>query len=97
VGEALAAGAPIVVPAATTMSAAVEAAGGPGTTFATWDAPAIAGAIGEAVDRFADLAERAYRAGAAWRERHGPDRFVAKVIEVSGAKPRRKRFFGLWR
>jgi glycosyltransferase involved in cell wall biosynthesis len=82
VGEALAAGAPIVVPAATTMSAVVEGMGGPGTTFAGWDAGAVAQGIGEAVDRFECLAERAYQAGLAWREQHGPDRFVAAAIEA---------------
>ncbi|MBS0520610.1 MAG: hypothetical protein JSR90_18075 [Proteobacteria bacterium] len=86
VGEALAAGAPVVVPAATTLSSAVEAAGGPGTTFSRWNAPSIAAAIGEAVDRFDDLAERAHHAGLAWREKHGPDRFVTAVIEAAGLR-----------
>ncbi|SJZ42054.1 hypothetical protein SAMN02745126_00985 [Enhydrobacter aerosaccus] len=107
VGESLAAGAPVVVPADTTLSAAVEAAGGPGTTFGRWDAASIADAIGEAIDQFDPLAERAYHAGLAWREKHGPDRFVAAAIEAAGlqgatgtarrAAVRIKRGFGaLW-
>ncbi len=84
VGEALAAGAPVVVPAATTMSASVEAAGGPGTVFREWNAAAIAEAICHAVDRFESLAERAHQAGLAWRDQHGPDRFVAATIDAVG-------------
>ncbi len=86
VGEALAAGAPVVVPAATTMSAAVETAGGPGTIFARWDEVSITEAIDEAVKHFDVLAGIAYRAGLAWREEHGPDRFVAAVVEAARLK-----------
>ncbi len=84
VGEALAAGAPVVVPAATTMSAALETAGGPGTTFVQWDAASIAAGITHAIGHFDELAGRAYRAGLSWRERHGPDRFAVAVIEAAG-------------
>lgn len=104
VGEALAAGAPVVVPKATTLSAAVEAAGGPGTTFADWDPPSIAMAVGETVDRFDELAARAYNAGLAWREKHGPDLFAIATIKAAGlagragatrlAVTRAKRGFG---
>lgn len=84
VGEALAAGAPVVVPAATTLSATVEAVGGAGTTFAEWDAASIAQGIGAAIEGFEELADRAYRAGEGWRQQHGPDRFVAAAIEAAG-------------
>ncbi|MBV8393879.1 MAG: glycosyltransferase [Alphaproteobacteria bacterium] len=84
VGEALSAGAPIVVPADTTMSSALAAAGGPGTTFAAWNAASIAAGIGQAIERFGDLAGRAYEAGQDWHGRHGPDRFVSAVIEAAG-------------
>ena len=82
VGEALAAGAPVVVPAETTMSSAIDAAGGPGTTFKCWDSASIASAIDFAIGDFDKLAEIAYRAGLGWRKVNGPDHFVAAVIET---------------
>lgn len=88
VGEALAAGAPIVVPADTTMSAALAAAGMPGTTFTVWDAASIASGIGRAIGRFDDIAARAHEAGQDWHGRHGPDRFVAAVTEAAGRSVR---------
>ena len=60
-GEALASGAPIVAPGGTTMSAAIDKAGGVGVSFSQWTAPSIASAISLAVDGFDDLAERAYQ------------------------------------
>jgi glycosyltransferase involved in cell wall biosynthesis len=81
-GEALASGAPVVVPADTTMAELLETEGRPGTTFKGWDAPSIAAAIGAAIDGFPNLVGPAYRAGKAWTERHGPARFAAAVIHA---------------
>jgi hypothetical protein len=83
VGEALASGAPVVVPAATTMATEVATAGGPGVTIDAWNAPSIAAAIGAAIDDFTGLADRAWRAGQAWHERHGSGRFAACVLEAA--------------
>jgi glycosyltransferase involved in cell wall biosynthesis len=83
-GEALASGAPIVAPGRTTMSAEIEKAGGVGVSFSQWTSPSIAMAIGQAVDSFDDLAARAYRGGVAWRTKHGPDAYVAQVLEGAG-------------
>lgn len=85
-GEALASGAPIVAPGGTTMSAELEKAGGAGLSFSQWTAPSIASAIAAAVDGFDGLAERAYQGGVAWRTKHGPDAYVAQVLETAGLK-----------
>jgi glycosyltransferase involved in cell wall biosynthesis len=100
VGEALASGAPIVVPAATTLAAELKQVGRPGVTIECWDADAIARAIVSAIDDFPALAERACRAGEAWHGRHGPQRFAVHVLEAADrlgpARPARRRF-GLFR
>lgn len=83
-GEALASGAPIVAPGGTTMSTEIEKAGGFGVSFSQWTVPSIASAIGRAVDSFDDLASRAYRGGVAWHKQHGPDAYVAQVLEAVG-------------
>lgn len=83
VGEALASGAPVAVPAATTMATELQMAGGPGVIIDAWNATSIAAAIGGAIDGFADLSERAHCAGQAWHERHGPERFIAHVLEAA--------------
>jgi len=82
VGEALAAGAPVVVPAATTLAATVEATGRPGVTFDLWNAASIAEAIDMAIDDFPALAERAWCAGRTWRQRNGPEHFATAVLEL---------------
>jgi glycosyltransferase involved in cell wall biosynthesis len=83
-GEALASGAPTVVPGRTTMSAEIESAGGVGVSFSQWTSRSIATAIGQAVNSFDDLAAQAYRGGLAWRTKHGPDAYVAQVLESAG-------------
>jgi glycosyltransferase involved in cell wall biosynthesis len=85
-GEALASGAPVVVPGGTVLSSVVDELRGPGTTFATWEPPSIAGGIAEAIHRFDDLAERAFEAGRIWRERHGPDRFARAVLALAAER-----------
>lgn len=83
VGEALASGAPVVVPAETTMATELQTAGGPGVIIDAWNAPSISAAIGAAIDDFASLSERASSAGKAWHGRHGPERFVTCVLEAA--------------
>ncbi|MBN9491402.1 MAG: hypothetical protein J0H44_29560 [Alphaproteobacteria bacterium] len=83
-GEALASGAVIVAPAGTTMADEITRAGGVGTTFNDWTVESVATAIDEAVERFADLAQRASVGGRAWRKKHGPDAYVSAVIEAAG-------------
>lgn len=91
IGEALASGAPVVVPAETTLSSVVEELHGPGTTFDRWEVPSIAGSITEAIDRFDALAERAFEAGRIWRERHGPERFARAVLALSAPRTEEPR------
>jgi glycosyltransferase involved in cell wall biosynthesis len=81
-GEALASGAPVVVPAGTTMADLLEAARWPGTTFNTWDVASIAAAIEAAIGSFPRLVRPAFRAGTAWTRQHGPARFAAAAIKV---------------
>lgn len=93
IGEALAAGAPVVVPARTTLSSVVDELGGPGTTFERWETASIASGIAEAIDRFDELAECAFEAGRNWRERHGPDHFARAVLGLASKRtgaPRRR-------
>jgi len=84
VGEALAAGAPLVLPSETTLSSAVKANEGGASYFTEWKAEPIAKGIAETIDNFDVLARKAYSAGAVWRERHGPDPFVQGVIAAAG-------------
>src|SRR6185312_10185704 len=86
-GEALASGAPVVVPARTTLSSVVDDLDGPGTTFDRWESPSIASGIAEAIDRFDELAKRAFQAGRRWRERHGPDHFARAVLALAAQRP----------
>ncbi|MFZ5778910.1 MAG: hypothetical protein ACOY4R_01720 [Pseudomonadota bacterium] len=101
VGEALASGAPLVVPAATTLAAELEEAGGAGVTFDAWEVASVADAVGEAIARLPTLAEQAARAGGLRHERHGPQRFVACVLaeaaRLGKAQPARRRLRDLLR
>lgn len=85
-GEALASGAPVVVPARTTLSSVVDDLLGPGTTFDRWEPPSIASSIAEAINQFDDLAERAFEAGRKWRERHGPDHFARAILALAAQR-----------
>lgn len=83
-GEVLASGAPIVAPVGTTMSVELDRAGGAGVSFSQWSVPSVASAVSSAVDNFGALAERAYRGGLQWRTEHGPDAYVAQIMEGAG-------------
>ncbi len=84
--EALASGAPVVVPAGTALSLTLDELGGPGTTFDRWEPTSIASGIAEATDRFHDLAARAFEPGRIWRGRHGPDRFARAILELAARR-----------
>ena len=82
--EAVANGVPLVVPARTTLAALSEEYGGCGITFDRFEAPSIAEATIQAIDRLGDLAAKAHQAAAKWAERNGAANTVDGILRLAG-------------
>lgn len=84
--EAVSAGIPLVVPAATTMETLARTYQAGATTFTEWEPGAIAGAIERAVSGFDQLAALAAAAAVRWREANGAGPFVDRLLELAPVK-----------
>ncbi|MBV9521557.1 MAG: glycosyltransferase [Alphaproteobacteria bacterium] len=84
VAEALANAIPSVVPEATSLAKLVAEFGGPGVTFAGFDAAAIAAAALRALDGFDRYAQLALAASERWQRMCGPDRLAAALLAAAG-------------
>jgi glycosyltransferase involved in cell wall biosynthesis len=78
--EAFANAVPVVVPANTTLARMMTEFGGAGVAFETQNPEDIVRAVGEAVDRADDLAERAMGAAQQWRTTMGAGAMVDAVL-----------------
>ncbi|MEC8175129.1 MAG: hypothetical protein VX090_17310 [Pseudomonadota bacterium] len=74
--EAVVSAIPMVVPSNTSISATLDALGGPCTAFDSWDVATIFSAVKKAIDGFDTLVEAAVGARANFKERAGPDNFL---------------------
>lgn len=98
VAEALASSVPVVVPAGTALMRLVQETGA-GVVFSNLTASSIFQSICVAKDRYANLAESAFKTGREWSASHGTENFVSCLLdnvpdsdaqpEIAGINPRK--------
>lgn len=80
VAEALASSVPVIVPAGTASMRLVQETGA-GVVFSNLTANSIFQSICVAKERYADLAESAFKTGREWPESHGIENFVSCLLD----------------
>lgn len=81
--EAVSAGIPLVVPAGTTLARVVQDYQGSTAGFESWDARAIATAIGHVVREFDDIAATAHVGAGDWNRCNGASAFVDRLLDFA--------------
>jgi len=87
VGDAVANGIPVVVPANTAPARLVNEFSGSGTAFERWEPDSIVEATTKALIHFDEIARRAHAAAHKWPEIHGPARLVDAILALAGRCP----------
>ena len=80
--EALANAIPLVVPAKTSLSRLLDAYGGPGTAFESYDSTSIVAATRQAVAAFDTIAARAETAAGRWNATMGVENMVTALLAL---------------